>query len=381
MEQRTALPGMFGVIPPAAPNNAASQARGAVPPAVVLGWVAPDRQHDFDDDAESDHRSDDGFQRRFRLYLAARHRTYPVRFKALVVLVLGVSVLWIHNYARVVAPALGQYSDDACKYHGRQLTYNARMLFVYFVWFLLARMALFLPCVVARVVRVRTQTHGFCHAYCVHLLLRDGPLYIFVLGALLFWFHLMQAPACEEQSPEFYRILKLYAIYSNSMSMFCLILAYWHNKIMGDAWDEEEHRIDRSAPPDTMSKLVTQKYCESLFGDEEGKLYPSECAICLCPWEPEDQIRVTPCEHAFHEECLGGWLRTARTCALCRRDLASSPPQQGVVRPQELGQQRLPAAPPPLRFQPASRPDPGAELRLSAPAEGVRVQGTRLVEL
>merc|ERR550525_821476 len=122
-----------------------------------------------------------------------------------------------------------------CKYNDNQLRYNAKMLFVYFAWFVFARISPFVPCVASRAARIQARTHGFCRAYCVHLLLRDGPLYIFVLGSLLFWFHLMQSPVCEERSPEFYRAMKLYAIYSNIVSVFCLILAHWHNKLLADA--------------------------------------------------------------------------------------------------------------------------------------------------
>merc|ERR1740121_680219 len=114
------------------------------------------------------------------------------------------------------------------------------------------------------------------------------------------------------------------------MSVVCLILAYWHNKLIGSVTQTEDdvEVTGRSAPPDTMAKLVTQEYCEVLFGDEDDKRYPSECAICLGPWEPDDIIKVTPCEHAFHEECLGNWLEQARTCALCRKDLVAAPPPE-----------------------------------------------------
>lgn len=231
-----------------------------------------------------------------------------------------------------------------CKYNESQLRYNAKILFVYFAWFIIARLSLFLPCVAARVIRVQSRTHGFCHAYCVHLLLRDGPLYIFVMGSLLFWFHLMQSPVCEERSPNFYRALKLYAIYSNLVSVFCLVLAHWHNKLMADAAGDAFGRDGRqSAPPDTVHKLETRAYDETIFGDEEGKLYPSECPICLSQWEAEDAIKVTPCGHAFHEECIGNWLRAARTCALCRQDLAAmtafapAPSGNGAPAAQLLG--------------------------------------------
>lgn len=266
---------------------------------------------------------------------------YPLRFRALVAVVVGLSAMWLSNYLFVVMPVL-EDPDLPCKYDDNQLRYNAQILFVYFAWFIIARLSLFLPCVASRVIWVQSRTHGFCHTYCVHLLLRDGPLYIFVMGSLLFWFHLMQSPVCEERSPSFYRALKLYAIYSNLVSVFCLVLGHWHNRILADAASDSSISSDqRRAPPGTLDKLETCQYDEAVFGDEEGKLYPAECPICLGAWEADDSIKVTPCSHAFHEECLGNWLQNARTCALCRQDLAtltSSIPaarQSGTTRTQE----------------------------------------------
>lgn len=249
---------------------------------------------------------------------------YPPQFKALVVVILGISASWVGNYLINVQPTIEDNRDKSCKYNDNQLTYNAKMLFVYFLWFAMARMSLFLPCVATRVAVVQSRTHGFCRTYCVHLVIRDGPLYIFVVGSLLFWFHLMQSPNCQERSPELYHTLKLYAIYSCMVSVLCLLLAYWHNKLLFEA-AREPTDLGRSAPPDTINQLETVIYDKQLFGDEESKSYPSECPICLMTWEAEDLIKVTPCQHAFHEECIGNWLQTARTCALCRQDLTKRP--------------------------------------------------------
>jgi len=177
----------------------------------------------------------------------------------------------------------------------------------------------------SRVATVQSRTHGFCCTYFIHLIIRDGPLYIFVIGSMLFWFHLMQNPYCEERSSSMYQTLRLYAMYSCLVSVLCMFLAYWHNKLLMEAARSRVPSQSRGAPPGTLEKLETRPYDETLFGEEEGKPYPSECAICLGTWEEDDVIKVTPCGHAFHEECLGGWFRNAKTCALCRQDCTRTP--------------------------------------------------------
>ncbi|XP_066333076.1 RING-H2 finger protein ATL13-like [Miscanthus floridulus] len=56
-------------------------------------------------------------------------------------------------------------------------------------------------------------------------------------------------------------------------------------------------------------------------GHGEGK-DPFDCAVCLCEFSPDDQLRLLPkCSHAFHLECIDTWLLSHSTCPLCRRSL------------------------------------------------------------
>ncbi|KAF8073474.1 hypothetical protein FPV67DRAFT_749065 [Lyophyllum atratum] len=43
------------------------------------------------------------------------------------------------------------------------------------------------------------------------------------------------------------------------------------------------------------------------------------CLICLDDYQPEDDIRVMKCRHAFHQNCVDKWLETGRNnCPACR---------------------------------------------------------------
>ncbi|KAJ4754326.1 hypothetical protein LUZ62_088731 [Rhynchospora pubera] len=49
---------------------------------------------------------------------------------------------------------------------------------------------------------------------------------------------------------------------------------------------------------------------------------PFDCAVCLCEFEEDDNLRLLPkCSHAFHVDCIDTWLLTHSTCPLCRRSL------------------------------------------------------------
>ncbi|KAH7446858.1 hypothetical protein KP509_01G079200 [Ceratopteris richardii] len=45
----------------------------------------------------------------------------------------------------------------------------------------------------------------------------------------------------------------------------------------------------------------------------------ADCAICLCEFEGDDELRLLPsCGHAFHTDCIDTWLLSHSTCPLCR---------------------------------------------------------------
>ncbi|KAF7822440.1 E3 ubiquitin-protein ligase RING1-like [Senna tora] len=47
----------------------------------------------------------------------------------------------------------------------------------------------------------------------------------------------------------------------------------------------------------------------------------TECIICLATYESGDRLKVLPCNHRFHGDCLEKWLTDHATCPLCRYNL------------------------------------------------------------
>jgi len=80
---------------------------------------------------------------------------------------------------------------------------------------------------------------------------------------------------------------------------------------------------------------------------EEGVLPPvlsacstvgGQCPICLSDWEPMDTIKVTPCHHGFHQQCLQNWLshqvlhKRVPSCVVCRHPLERSKGDKWAAR-------------------------------------------------
>jgi len=45
------------------------------------------------------------------------------------------------------------------------------------------------------------------------------------------------------------------------------------------------------------------------------------CMICLSEKEVGESVRTLPCLHDFHIDCIDQWLRSNRTCPICKTDI------------------------------------------------------------
>jgi hypothetical protein len=47
----------------------------------------------------------------------------------------------------------------------------------------------------------------------------------------------------------------------------------------------------------------------------------SACTICLGDYENAEELRLLPCGHCFHAECVDAWLQINRVCPICKVDV------------------------------------------------------------
>ncbi|TWW60146.1 RING finger protein 215 isoform X2 [Takifugu flavidus] len=77
-----------------------------------------------------------------------------------------------------------------------------------------------------------------------------------------------------------------------------------------------------------MSSLRTKVYRQpKLWRDSSQPLEADNCAVCLEPFHNNQCLRVLPCLHEYHRECVDPWLLLQHTCPLCKRSIFSESQQ------------------------------------------------------
>ncbi|KXS17628.1 hypothetical protein M427DRAFT_144302 [Gonapodya prolifera JEL478] len=87
---------------------------------------------------------------------------------------------------------------------------------------------------------------------------------------------------------------------------------------------------DAASPPpqprSTSARLTSHASILSTLSTLSTLTSPPACPICLDPLrQPGVSVRILPCGHRFHTECVDSWLvRWAGVCPMCRRDFTDA---------------------------------------------------------
>mmetsp|Transcript_115209 Transcript_115209/g.366178 ORF Transcript_115209/g.366178 Transcript_115209/m.366178 type:complete len:310 (+) Transcript_115209:82-1011(+) len=87
-------------------------------------------------------------------------------------------------------------------------------------------------------------------------------------------------------------------------------------------------RSENASPEGFVERLPKVQFSAEVFDDSGSSgTFPMQCSVCLDDFDASKPISSTLCQphpHAFHTECLEGWLGCSRTCPLCRTDLVEA---------------------------------------------------------
>ncbi|XP_038652133.1 E3 ubiquitin-protein ligase RNF130 isoform X4 [Scyliorhinus canicula] len=66
------------------------------------------------------------------------------------------------------------------------------------------------------------------------------------------------------------------------------------------------------------SKLITRTVRK---GDKETDPEYDHCAVCIEGYKSKDVVRILPCKHVFHKQCVDPWLNEHCTCPICKLNI------------------------------------------------------------
>ncbi|MBN3309279.1 RN215 protein, partial [Amia calva] len=92
---------------------------------------------------------------------------------------------------------------------------------------------------------------------------------------------------------------------------------YRHNQLNDDMELHPKQDIVKR-----LAALKTRKYYPPKTRSEQGQAGETDnCAVCLEPFSKNQCLRVLPCLHEFHRDCVDPWLLLQQTCPLCKRSI------------------------------------------------------------
>ncbi len=56
----------------------------------------------------------------------------------------------------------------------------------------------------------------------------------------------------------------------------------------------------------------------------ETNEHRNQCSICIEAFIEAENIKILPCLHQFHSNCVDDWLMRKTTCPVCKYDIATS---------------------------------------------------------
>lgn len=134
---------------------------------------------------------------------------------------------------------------------------------------------------------------------------------------------------CQQTNPELFdwvRFLTIFSLLVHLLKIFFpllfLLAAMAYHAMVARGWLKSPNAASEVA----IENMPKVEFREGFFGVTGEGAAPAECCCCMDEFGPQKTIVRTPCAHYYHYDCLKEWLKMAKTCPLCRKDLDEEQP-------------------------------------------------------
>ncbi|XP_066510705.1 RING finger protein 215-like [Hoplias malabaricus] len=105
------------------------------------------------------------------------------------------------------------------------------------------------------------------------------------------------------------------------LSTGVIVHARWHHQ--DDQHNDELQLHHKQELISRLSSLKTRTFRTPRphSGQSPGQTETDNCAVCLEQYNNKQCLRVLPCLHEFHKDCVDPWLLLQQTCPLCKRSV------------------------------------------------------------
>ncbi|KAK9872686.1 hypothetical protein WA026_018820 [Henosepilachna vigintioctopunctata] len=79
---------------------------------------------------------------------------------------------------------------------------------------------------------------------------------------------------------------------------------------------------ERLENPRGLDKQKIESLGSFKFNVDRHQGNQTSCVVCMFEFEPSQLIRMLPCSHEFHAECIDKWFQTKTSCPICRKNVS-----------------------------------------------------------
>ena len=94
--------------------------------------------------------------------------------------------------------------------------------------------------------------------------------------------------------------------------LMSMLLGLRNRKLL--ALEERMGNVNKGLTKEQINKIPTEKFSRYKFTDDK-------CIICQYEFPVNEKVKVLPCKHCFHPDCIEEWLKNQKVCPYCKSEV------------------------------------------------------------